>query len=61
MNSRQRPVFEVSMPGIFRPAIDHIPKTAIRFGGTMIDALLNIAVFALLVLVIVGSGMDRAH
>ncbi len=27
----------------------------------MIDALLNIAVFAVLVLVIVGSGVDRAH
>jgi hypothetical protein len=27
----------------------------------MIDALLNVAVFAVLVLIIVGSGVDRAH
>jgi hypothetical protein len=27
----------------------------------MIDTLLNVAVFAVLVLIIVGSGVDRAH
>jgi hypothetical protein len=27
----------------------------------MIDALLNVAVFAVLVLIVVGSGVDRAH
>jgi hypothetical protein len=43
----------------FWAAIDHNPKTAVRFGGTMIDALLNVAVFAVLVLIIVGS--DCAH
>jgi hypothetical protein len=52
---------DVSMPGVFLACDRSYPKTAIRFGGTMIDALLNVAVFAVLVLIIVGSGVDCAH
>jgi len=32
-----------------------------RVGGTMIDALLNVAMFALLVLCIVGFGVHRHY
>jgi hypothetical protein len=46
----------------FWPAIDHIPKRQYTlWKGSMIDALLNVAVFAMLVLCIVGFGVNRAQ
>jgi hypothetical protein len=40
-------------------ALDHIQYALVE--GSMIDALLNVAVFAVLVMCIAGFGVDWAH
>ena len=53
---------EVSMSGIFLACDRSYPQNGkYALVEPMIDALLNVAVFAVLVLIIVGSGVDCAH
>jgi hypothetical protein len=52
-----------NLPGIFLACDKSIPQTAICFQwrGSMFDAVLNVAVFAALVLCIVGFDNVGAH
>jgi hypothetical protein len=49
------------MPGIFLTGDKSSWRGAMRVGVTMIDALLNVAVFAVVVLCIIGFGVNRAR